>query len=253
MIYGIFTLFKKEMLRFAKVGIQTLGAPIVSSLLYLLIFGSTLQNKVNIYPGVNYIQFLVPGLIMMSMMQNAFANVSSSLIQAKVSGNIIFILLPPLSSTGFFVAFVGAAIIRGLIVGIGIFLCSFLFVNLFIPAHWVWVVLFALIGGATLGTLGLIAGIVTEKFDQIAIFQNFIIMPLTFLSGIFYSIQNLPNFWYKISQINPFFYLVDGFRYGFFGQSDIAPIISFYISLTLLVMLTMIAILILRTGYKLSY
>ncbi|MBN3859442.1 metal-dependent hydrolase [Neisseriaceae bacterium PsAf] len=250
-LYGIYTLFKKEILRFAKVGVQTLCAPIISSLLYLLIFSNALQDKVNVYPGVSYIQFLVPGLIMMSIMQNAFANVSSSLIQSKVSGNIIFILLPPLSNIGFFIAFVGAALIRGLIVGLGIFLCSFIFEPT-IPVHGLWAILFAVIGGTTLGSLGLIAGIVAEKFDQTALFQNFIIMPLTFLSGVFYSIQNLPDFWYKVSQVNPFFYLVDGFRYGFFGQADIQPSISLTVSLVFLILLASIAMLILKSGYKLK-
>ncbi|QRN41381.1 MAG: metal-dependent hydrolase [Neisseriaceae bacterium] len=250
-LYGIYTLFKKEVLRFSKVGLQTLGAPIVSSLLYLLIFSNVLQDKINIYPGVSYMQFLIPGLIMMGIMQNAFANTSSSLIQSKIAENIIFILLPPLSNLGFFIAFVGAALIRGLMVGLGIFICALIFVPTIPIYGLLWIVLFAIISGATLGTLGLIAGIVAEKFDQTSLFQNFIIMPLTFLSGVFYSIQKLPTFWYTISQVNPFFYLVDGFRYGFFGQSDIQPSISLEISLVFFMSLTIIAILVLKSGYKL--
>ncbi len=168
------------------------------------------------YPGVRYTAFLIPGLAMMSMLQNAFSNTSSSIIQSKITGNLVFILLPPLSHLEFFAAYVLAAVVRGIIVGLGVLLVTLVFA---IPPvqHPLWVLVFALMGCAAMAILGLIAGIWADKFDQLAAFQNFLIMPLTFfLSGVFYSIHSLPPFWQAVSNWNPVFYIIDGFRYGFF-------------------------------------
>jgi ABC-2 type transport system permease protein len=247
---GLNTLFYKELLRFYKVWLQTLLAPVVTSLLYLLVFSHVLEEHVHVYPGVSYTAFLIPGLMMMSIIQNAFANSSSSLIQSKVSGNIIFVLLTPVSYLEFFLAFVLAAVVRGIAVGIGVGLVAIFFVG--VPLHHFTVLLlFALLNSAVLGSLGVIAGIWAEKFDQIAGFQNFVILPMSFLSGVFYSIHSLPPFWQSVSHINPFFYMIDGFRYGFFGVSDVAPALSFAVVLAVLAGLTLISLGLLKSGYKL--
>ena len=247
---GTYTLFYKEILRFGKVLLQTLIAPVITSLLYLLVFGHVLTGRVEVFPGVSYIAFLVPGLVMMSVIQNAFANSSSSLIQSKVTGNILFILLTPLSHMEFFLAFIAAAAVRGLIVGLGVFLVAIFFVDVPVQ-HLGYILLFALLGSAVLGTLGVIAGIWAEKFDQLAGFQNFIILPLSFLSGVFYSIHSLPLFWQRLSHFNPFFYMIDGFRYGFFGVSDVSPLLSLAVVALFFVTLSGLTLLMLKTGYKL--
>jgi ABC-2 type transport system permease protein len=249
---GFRTLFYKEVLRFWKVATQTITAPIVTAMLYLLIFGHVLEEHVQVYPDVRYTAFLIPGLVMMSVLQNAFANSSSSLIQSKITGNLVFVLLPPLSHWELFSAYVLASVVRGLVVGAGVFLITAWFANLSFFAP-LWIAIFALLGAAILGTMGLIAGIWAEKFDQLAAFQNFLIMPATFLSGVFYSIHSLPPFWQAVSRFNPFFYMIDGFRYGFFGQSDVSPSISFSIVAVFFVVLAAFAIRLLKTGYKLRH
>ncbi len=249
---GFQTLFYKEILRFWKVATQTLTAPIVTAMLYLLIFGHVLESHVQVYPGVKYTAFLIPGLVMMSVLQNAFANSSSSLIQSKITGNLVFIMLPPLSHWEIFSAYVLAAVVRGLAVGAGVFVITAWFAHLSFVAPW-WIAIFALLGAAMLGTMGLIAGIWAEKFDQLAAFQNFLIMPATFLSGVFYSIHSLPPFWQAVSHANPFFYMIDGFRYGFFGQSDVNPLLSFSIVALFFAVLSLIAIQLLKSGYKLRH
>ncbi len=247
---GAWTLFKKELLRFWKVSFQTVAAPVITALLYLLIFSHVLGSHVEIYPGVDYTVFLIPGLIMMSVLQNAFANSSSSLIQSKVMGNIIFILITPISYLEFFLAFLAASIIRGISVGFCIYLVSILFIDL--PVNHPWIIFaFAFLGSAMLGAFGIIAGLWAEKFDQMAAFQNFVIMPLSFLSGVFYSIHSLPPFWQQVSHLNPFFYMIDGFRFGFFGVGDISPWLSLSIVTFSLLVLSVITILMLRAGYKL--
>lgn len=247
---GMYTLFHKEVVRFGKVLLQTLLAPVVTALLYLLVFGQALSGRVDVFPGVSYIAFLVPGLIMMSVIQNSFANSSSSLIQSKITGNLVFILLTPLSYLEFFVAFVAAAVLRGLLVGSGIYLVALLFVDL--PVAHPWLLLaFAALGAAMPAVLGVIAGVWALKFDQLAGFQNFIIMPLSFLSGVFYSIQALPDFWRRLSHFNPFFYAIDGFRYGFFGVGDVSPLLSLGVMAGFLVLLGSITLVLLKTGYRL--
>lgn len=247
---GFFTLFYKEVLRFWKVGFQTVAAPILTSMLYLLIFSHVLEGRVQVYPGVGYGAFLIPGLAMMSVLQNAFANTSSSVAQSKITGNIVFILLPPLSHLEFYLAYVLAACVRALMVGAGVLFATTLFISLPFEQP-VWILAFAVLGATMLGTLGLVAGIWAEKFDQIAAFQNFVIIPLTFLSGVFYSIRSLPDFWQQVSKLNPFFYMIDGFRFGFFGVSDVSPYLSVTIVGGALLALSCAALLMITRGYKL--
>ena len=250
-------LFYKEVLRFWKVGFQTVGAPVLTSVLYLLIFGHVLEDHVKVYDGVGYTAFLIPGLVMMSVLQNAFANSSSSMVQSKIMGNLVFLLLTPLSHWSWFFAYTLSAVVRGVAVGMGVLLATALFVwqssalNFsLLPQEPLWALMFAFTGAAMLGALGLIAGLWAEKFDQMAAFQNFIIMPMTFLSGVFYSIHSLPDFWQKVSHLNPFFYMIDGFRYGFFGQSDVSPWLSLGVVGLSLFIISAVAVYLLRIGFK---
>ncbi|MCC7006715.1 MAG: ABC transporter permease [Ottowia sp.] len=249
---SVVTLFLKEVRRFWRVSVQTVAAPVLTALLYLLIFGHVLEEHVKVYEAIAYTSFLLPGLIMMSVLQNAFANSSSSLVQSKMTGSLVFLLLAPLSHLEIFTAYVLAAIVRGLCVGAGVLVVTVWFVPLVFAAPF-WIFCFALFGAAILGTLGLIAGIWAERVDQIAAFQNFIIMPATFLAGVFYSTHSLPPIWKTISRLNPFFYMVDGFRYGFFGASDIDPLESFSIIFLTFLVLAAIALRMLKTGYKLRH
>jgi ABC-2 type transport system permease protein len=246
------TLFYKEVLRFWKVGFQTVGAPILTAVMYMLIFGHVLQDQVKVYGTVSYTAFLVPGLVMMSVLQNAFANSSSSLIQSKIMGSLVFVLLTPLSHWHWFFAYVGSSIVRGLAVGLGVFVVTVYFGQPSFVAP-LWIVVFAVLGAALLGALGVIAGLWSEKFDQMAAFQNFVIMPMTFLSGVFYSIHSLPPFWQTVSHLNPFFYMIDGFRYGFFGVSDVSPWLSLAIVGTSLLVISGVAVNLLRIGYKIRH
>jgi len=250
---GWLTLLYKELLRFWKVSFQTILAPVLTALLYLLIFSHVLEAHVSVFDGrVRYTAFLVPGLVMMSVLQNAFANSSSSMIQSKITGNLIFVLLPPLSPLDMYAAYVLGAMVRGIVVGAGVLAVTVWFAPLSLE-HPLWALIFALLGSAILGTLGLIAGIWADKFDQLAAFQNFLIMPLTFLSGVFYSIHTLPPFWQALSHFNPFFYMIDGFRYGFFGLSDIAPAVSLAIVAASCLALTGLTLILLQRGYKLRH
>ena len=247
---GFPTLLYKELLRFWKVSFQTVAAPVLMALLYLVVFAYALGDRVSVFPGVSYAQFLVPGLVMMSVLQNAFANSASSLIQSKVTGNLVFMLLPPLSYVEFFCAYVLASMVRGLVVGAGVLAAALAFVEVPLVAP-LWVLGFALLGAAILGALGLVAAIWADKFDQIAAFQNFVILPLTFLSGVFYSIRQLPALWQSASHLNPFFYMIDGFRYGFFGVSDVPPLVSLAVVGVCFVLLSAGCLALLRSGYKL--
>ena len=242
-------LFYKEILGFWKVSFQTVAAPVLTSLLYLLIFGHVMADRVKVYDTVSYSAFLVPGLVMMSVLQNAFANSSSSLIQSKIMGNLVFILLAPLNHWSWFVAYVGSSMVRGLVVGLGVLSVTLFFTDITAAAP-LWILVFALLGAAMLGALGLIAGLWSEKFDQMAAFQNFVIMPMTFLSGVFYSIHSLPPFWQTLSHLNPFFYMIDGFRFGFFGVSDVSPWLSLGLVSSALVVVSGVALSMLKSGYK---
>ena len=248
---GFIALFRKEVRRFYSVAFQTVCAPILTAVLYLLIFGHVLASSPKIY-GYEYAAFLIPGLVMMSILQNAFANTSSSLIQSKITGNLVFILLAPLSHIEFFAAYVGAAMIRGLSVGFGVFMVTIWFAKIPFVAP-IWIFIFAILCSALLGSMGLIAGIWADKYDQLAASQNFIIMPATMLSGVFYSIHSLPAFWLTVSHFNPFFYMIDGFRYGFFGGSDVSPYHSLLVLLICMSLVSWLALRMLKKGYKLRY
>jgi ABC-2 type transport system permease protein len=251
-VTGFPTLLHKEVLRFWKVSFQTVAAPVLTTLLYLLVFAHALRGHVQAFPGVTYVEFLIPGLAMMAMLQNSFANSSSSLIQSKITGNIVFILLPPLTATEIFGAYLLASMVRGVVVGMGVFAATLWLIPLPMK-HPLWVLAFALAGCGMLGAMGIIAGIWSEKFDQLAAFQNFVVMPLTFLAGVFYSIHSLPPFWQAVSKLNPFFYAIDGFRYGFFGHSDVAPGVSLAIATATFAALSWLTLALLARGYKLRH
>jgi len=242
-------LFYKEILRFWKVAFQTVAAPVLTALMYLLIFGHVLEDRVQVYEGVSYTSFLIPGLVMMSVLQNAFANSSSSLIQSKMMGNLVFILLTPLSPWNWFCAYVLSSVVRGVAVGLGVLCVTMWFTPLQVVAPW-WIFIFGFLGAGMLGAMGVIAGLWAEKFDQMAAFQNFVIMPMTFLSGVFYSIHSLPDFWETASHFNPFFYMIDGFRYGFFGQSDVSPWLSLLLVGSAWFVVSAIALHLLKIGFK---
>ncbi|MBW8760838.1 MAG: ABC transporter permease [Burkholderiales bacterium] len=246
---GTRTLLYKEVLRFWKVSFQTVAAPVLTAMLYLLIFGHVLSDRVKVFDSVGYTSFLIPGLVMMSVLQNAFANTSSSLIQSKITGNLVFLLVAPLSHWAWFVAYVGAAVVRGLVVGAGVLVATAWFAPLSFAEPW-WIAAFALLGAGMLGSLGLIAGLWAEKFDQLAAFQNFIIMPMTFLSGVFYSVHSLPGLWQAASHLNPFFYMIDGFRRGFFGVSDVSPWLSLAVVAISFAVTAGLALSLLKRGYK---
>ncbi|MCU0813757.1 MAG: ABC transporter permease [Burkholderiaceae bacterium] len=249
---GARTLFYKEVLRFWKVAFQTVGAPVLTAVLYLLIFGHVLEGRVEVFPGVGYTSFLIPGLVMMSVLQNAFANSSSSLIQSKITGNIVFLLVTPLSHWAWYAAYVGASVVRGLAVGLGVFAVTVWFAPMRLEQP-LWILVFAALGAGLMGSLGLIAGLWAEKFDQMAAFQNFIVMQLTFLAGVFYSVHGLPPFWLEVSHLNPFFYMVDGFRAGFFGVSDVSPWLSLAVVGVAFVVVAAITLRLLASGYKLRH
>ncbi|WP_459616456.1 ABC transporter permease [Bordetella sp. 2513F-2] len=247
---GFPTLLRKELMRFWKVSFQTIAAPVITALLYLLVFAHVLEDRVVVYGSVPYTAFLIPGLMMMSMLQNAFANPSSSLIQSRITGNLVFMLLPPLSHREIFLAYVLAAVVRGLAVGVCVWLVAMCFSPL-LPANPLWTLAFAVMACGIMGVLGVIAGLWSEKFDQLAAFQNFLIMPATFLSGVFYSIHTLPPFWQAVSHWNPIFYTIDGFRYGFFAVSDVSPWRSLAVVAGVFAMLSLYALRLLASGYKL--
>ena len=248
---GFPTLLFKEVKRFYKVAFQTVAAPVLTAVLYLMIFGHVLEGR-EVYGRLSYTAFLIPGLVMMSVLQNAFANTSSSLIQSKVTGNLVFVLLAPLSHFEFYAAYILAAVFRGIVVGLGVFLITLWF-GLPSLEHPLWILAFAFLGAAILGSLGLIAGIWADKYDQLAAFQNFIIMPATMLSGVFYSIHSLPLAWQVVSHFNPFFYMIDGFRFGFFGVSDVSPWSSLAIVLCFFAVVSAVVLRLLQKGYKLRH
>ena len=249
---GFVTLLRKESKRFYKVAFQTVAAPVLTAVLYLMIFGHVLEGRLVVYDKLSYTAFLIPGLVMMSILQNAFANTSSSLIQSKITGNLVFILLAPLTHLEFYSAYVLAAVFRGIVVGLGVLIIT-LFFDVTSMQYPLWILLFAFLGAAILGGLGLIAGIWADKFDQLAAFQNFLIMPATMLSGVFYSIHSLPTIWQVISHFNPFFYMIDGFRYGFFGVSDVSPWMSLAVVLGFFMIVSGLALRLLQSGYKLRH
>ena len=216
---GLWVLTSKEVRRFLKVYAQTVIAPVITTCLFYLIFALALGGAQRMIGSVGYMAFLAPGLIMMSMAQNAFANTSSSLVISKVQGNIVDVLMPPLSPMELTIAYTFGGVARGLVVG----LVSVAALAVFAPTpllHPFYIVYYGVMGSMLLALMGLIGGIWSEKFDQLAAVQNFIVMPATFLSGTFYTADRLPEAWRFLCHLNPFFYMIDGFRYGFIGVSD---------------------------------
>jgi ABC-2 type transport system permease protein len=224
----------------------------VTTTLYFVIFGSLVGRRIGEMGGFDYIAYIAPGLIMMSVLQNAFANSSSSLIQSKITGNIVFVLLPPITYLEFFLAYLLAALIRGFTVGLGVLLVGLLFAHIEMR-HPLWILAFALSSGAVFACIGIMAGIWANQYDNLAAVQNFLIMPLTFLSGVFYSIHSLPDFWQGVSHFNPVFYMIDGFRYGFFGQGDVDPWLGLVVVMPFVLLLSGLTLMMLKSGYKLRH
>ncbi len=248
---GLNTLIKREVGRFLSVYLQTIVAPIITTLLFYTIFALAFGGIARKVGDVAFLEFLAPGLIMMTMVQNAFANTSSSIVISKVQGNIVDILLPPLSALEIYLGFTIGSMIRGLTVGLVTGLVVSLFVTISV-ASWLYIIVFAVLGTMMLGSLGLAAGIWSEKFDHIAAVTNFIVTPLTFLSGTFYSVNALPPAWQGIAHYNPFFYMIDGFRAGFIGQSDSNPIVGIGLLIVINLLLALATFAMLRSGYKIK-
>lgn len=248
---GAIALLKKETLRFVKVAVQTILAPVISSLLFLLIFAYLLEGRLEPHPGMSYTAFLIPGLIMMTLQQNAFANSSSSLTQSKITGNLVFLLLSPMKPWEWFAGYIGGAVLRGLACGLGVWVAALFFIPLTVHSV-IWTLLFAVFACVALGTLGFIAGLWAEKWDHVSAFQNFLINPLTFLAGVFYSVNQLPPVWQAISHLNPFFYLIDGFRFGMYGVSDVSPWVSLAISASAVTGLTWLTLALIARGWRLK-
>lgn len=247
---GLETLTRKEIKRFWAVLGQTVTAPVITALLYLVVFGQALEGRVEVYAGIGYTQFLVPGLIMMSVIQNAFANSSSSLTQAKIMGNLVFVLMAPIAAWEMFAAYLASSLLRAGLVALVLYGATWPFVHL--PVHSLPVLLgMFLLAGGSLCVIGVIAGIVASKFDHLASFQNFLILPASFLSGVFYSIHSLPPFWQQVSHFNPFFYMIDGFRHGFLGVGDVPIWQCFAWTGSFFVVLSAICLWMLATGYRL--
>ena len=248
---GLYTLIKREVDRFVSVYLQTIVAPVITTLLFYAIFALAFGGIARHVGDIPFLEFLAPGLIMMTMVQNAFANTSSSIVISKVQGNIVDILLPPLSDLEIYIGFIVGAVIRGLMIG----LCTSIVVSFFVELHITSIGLicaYALLGTMMLGSLGLAAGIWSEKFDHIAAVTNFIVTPLTFLSGTFYSMDSLPEFWQWLAFYNPFFYMIDGFRAGFIGQSDADPLLGLGVLAAINMVLAYVTFWMLKTGYKIK-
>jgi ABC-2 type transport system permease protein len=216
---GLWTLYVREVRRFVKVATQTVLAPLVTTMLFLAIFSLALGRGDAAMGGVPFLVFLAPGLIMMAMVQNAFANTSSSLMIAKIQGNIVDVLMPPLSPGELTLGFAAGGVSRGLAVGLAVGLAMWAVVPM--PIHDPGFILFhAVAASLLLSFIGVLGGVWSEKFDHLAAVTNFVITPFAFLSGTFYSVERLPAFWYVVAHLNPFFYMIDGFRYGFIGHAD---------------------------------
>ncbi len=250
-IIGLKTLIKREVFRFLNVYTQTIIAPMVTTLMFYTVFALAfggLQREIN---GISFLTFLAPGLVMMTMVQNSFANTSSSLVISKVQGNIVDVLMPPLSAAELLTGYVTGAVSRGIIVGVCTTSVLFIVapISVYSVAH---IIIFAVLGTFMLGSLGVAAGIWSEKFDHIAAVTNFIVTPMTFLSGTFYSVSMLPELWQWIAHLNPFFYMIDGFRYGFTGQADSNVNIGIVILLVCDAALAYLSYSMLKSGYKIK-
>jgi len=245
------TLVKKEVGRFLNVYMQTIIAPVVTTLLFYTVFALAFGGITQMIGEIPYLVFLAPGLIMMTMVQNAFSNTSSSIVISKVQGNIVDVLMPPLSATEIYIGFILGGLLRGLCVG----LCAGIVMSLFVPIHIhsiPYIIGFAVMGTMMLASLGLAGGIWSEKFDHIAAVTNFLVTPLTFLSGTFYSIERLPEVWQTVAHYNPFFHMIDGFRYGFIGQADGSPLVGLMFLAAINVLLMVVCLRMLKTGYKIK-
>ncbi len=247
----VFTLFKKEVLRFLKVGIQTVVGPAISSLLFLTVFSLALGRSVNQINNVNLSEFIAPGLIMMTMLQNSFANAASSIGQAKFQGNIVDVLMAPLSNYELTIGYIMGAVARGIICGLVTFLGIIIFIPLSIHSYYA-LFFYTLMGCLMMGSIGTMVGVWADKWDQQQGITNFIVLPLTFLSGTFYSISRLPDFWQNFALFNPFFYNIDGFRYAFIGQSDSQLLLGGIILIFLNICLFYLCYLMFKKGYKLK-
>jgi len=244
------TLFIKEVRRFSKVWLQTVLSPLVTTSLYFLVFGVALGSRLREISGVPYIQFVVPGLVMMTMVRDSFLNTSSSLFQSKINGTITDILVAPIGALEMLLAYVGAAMIRAMIVGALVYLVALTFT--WFPLHHIgWTLFFTVFVTATLAMLGMVAALWAERFDHLAIFPNFVLLPLAFLGGVFYSIDLLPEPWHTVSRLNPLLYMVNGLRYGFLGVADVAPAASAGVVLLSFLVLLGVASALLRSGYNL--
>jgi len=244
------TLFLKEVRRFSKVWLQTVLSPLVTTSLYFLVFGVALGSRLREISGVPYIQFVVPGLVMMTMIRDSFLNTSSSLFQSKINGTITDILVAPIGAFEMVLAYVGAAMIRAIIVGTLVYLVALSFT--WFPLHHIgWTLFFGIFVPATLALLGMIAALWAQKFDHLAIFPNFVLLPLAFLGGVFYSIDLLPEPWNTVSRLNPLLYMVNGLRYGFLGVADVSPVTSAGVVLVSFLMVLGAASALLRSGYNL--
>jgi len=247
----LLTLIKKEVLRFLKVGIQTIIGPAISSLLFLAVFSLALGRSVDKINGIEFSNFIAPGLIMMTMLQNSFANSASSIGQAKFQGNIVDILMAPLNNIELALGYILGSVFRGLICGIVTTLGVLIFVPLQIYSLYA-LIFYSLMGCIMMGSLGTIVGIWADKWDQQQGITNFIVLPLTFLSGTFYSISKLPEFWQKVSSINPFFYNIDGFRYAFTGISDSSLVQGMNFLIIINLILIFFCYLMFLKGYKIK-
>lgn len=247
-----FALIQKEVCRFTAIWVQTIVGPLSTALLYQLIFGHQLANISTGLAHINYATFLIPGLVMMQILLNAFGNGSSSLIQSKYTGNIIFLLMAPISATNMYFAYLIASIIRGLMVGVAVLAVIIWFGNMQIAHLWA-IIYFAILGAAITGGVGLIAGILADKFDQLAGFQSFIIVPLIYLSGIFFNIHNLSPLWKNIALLDPFLYIVDGFRYGFLDHAGFELWYGVGLVLAFAVLINGIGVYLLNCGIKIKH
>ncbi|NBX67135.1 MAG: multidrug ABC transporter permease [Proteobacteria bacterium] len=246
---GLYTMTKKEVRRYMKVYFQTIVAPIVTTVLFYFVFSMALGGQGRGIEGVPYMTFLLPGLVMMGMAQNAFANTSSSLIIAKVQGSIVDVLMPPLSSGEILTAYTIGGVLRGLSVGFFNVLVMVPFAHLPVTHLWA-IVLFSVLGCTMLSLLGVVVGIWAEKFDHLAGVTNFVVMPLTMLSGTFYAADHLPPMFEALAHANPFFYMIDGFRYGFIGTADMPLGTGIVMLIALSIALWMLALAMLNRGYK---
>ncbi len=248
---GLYTLVAREVGRFLNVYTQTIVAPMVTTLLFYAVFALAFGGLQREIGGMPYMDFLAPGLIMMTMVQNAFANTSSSIVIAKVQGNIVDVLMPPLSPGELFTGYIAGGVIRGLLVGIATAAVVYFFVDLHIHSLWM-IVAFAALGTMLLSSIGLAAGIWSEKFDHIAAVTNFIVTPMTFLSGTFYSVEQLPGIWRDIAHYNPFFYMIDGFRAGFIGHADGNVWVGLCVLVVANIAIAALTLVMLKKGYKIK-